>query len=177
MAESSFTTAFCATCRRTVYLGEQDTLICPVCAAPILGTIDEAGPSSDEAQVDYRENGSPLQRVLIVDDDEEIRDLLRLLFDCEGFGVVGEAEDGFRAVELARVLKPALVVLDYRMPRMNGAKTARRLREISPDVKIVAFSAVLDEKPPWADAFLNKERVGEIAPLLTRLVALEKEKA
>lgn len=134
------------------------------------------GDLSESSEVDLERNRSPLHRVLIVDDDEDMRHLLRLLFDGEGYGVVGEAEDGFRAVELARVLKPALVVLDYRMPKLDGAGAAVKLRELNPDVKILAFSAVLEDKPDWADAYLDKERIGEISPLLSKLMSLEKEK-
>jgi CheY-like chemotaxis protein len=60
-------------------------------------------------------------------------------------------------------------VLDYMMPRMNGAETAHLLKAMAPRSRIVAFSAVLTEKPEWADAFLDKARVKEIAPLLAVL--------
>ncbi|MGH2729633.1 MAG: response regulator transcription factor [Actinomycetota bacterium] len=108
--------------------------------------------------------------VLIVDDDDEIRHALRLLFEFEDFVVVGEARNGVEATPLALRLQPAFVVLDYMMPHMDGAKTAEVLRQIVPDARIVAFSAVLQTKPLWADAYLNKERITEIAPLIRALI-------
>jgi len=109
-------------------------------------------------------------KILIVDDDPEIRHLLVTLFEIDGFEVVGEAADGIEAVPLALKHEPDFVILDYRMPRMNGAKTAEVLRGIIPDAKIVAFSAMLEAKPAWADAFLNKEHIIEVAPLLSAFV-------
>lgn len=55
------------------------------------------------------------------------------------------------------------------MPRMNGEETARALRDTIPSAKLVAFSTILQEKPDWADAYLNKDRITQIAPLLTFL--------
>ena len=109
-------------------------------------------------------------KILIVDDDPEIRHVLRALFEFDGFEVVGTATDGVEALPLAIKHEPDFVVLDYRMPRMNGAKTAEILRGIVPNAKIVAFSGMLGEKPLWADAFLNKERISEVAPFLSAFV-------
>ena len=108
--------------------------------------------------------------VLIVDDDEEVRHVLRLMCEMEGFEVVGEATNGVEAVPIALNTQPAFVILDYLMPRRNGDVTATLLRSITPGIKIVAFSAVLDAKPDWSDSYLNKERISEIAPLLERLI-------
>ena len=120
--------------------------------------------------------GSSVERrptVLIVDDDDEIRDLLALLFEGEDFEIVGEASDGANAVAMAASQRPDFIVLDYMMPGMKGDETARLLRAIAPDSRIVAFSAVLTEKPEWADGFLDKSRVTEIAPLLGVLAERE----
>jgi DNA-binding NarL/FixJ family response regulator len=111
--------------------------------------------------------------VLIVDDDSEVRHALRLLFEFEDFSVVGEAANGVEAVAQALTLQPDFVVLDYLMPRMNGDATAELLRALAPQTRIVAFSAALDSQPEWADAFLNKERISDVAPLLTRLLQVE----
>ena len=108
--------------------------------------------------------------VLIVDDEIEIRHALRLMFEIEGFQVVGEAADGDTAIDLAIEYEPSFIVLDYSMPRMNGGDAAGRIRTVVPDTRIVAFSALLDSKPAWADAYLNKDRISEIAPLVERLL-------
>ena len=108
--------------------------------------------------------------ILIVDDDPDTRHILGTLFEVDEFDVVGEAADGVEAVPLALKHQPDFVILDYRMPRMNGAKTAEVIRGLCPNTRIVAFSAMLDVRPFWADAYLNKERIIEVAPLLSAFV-------
>jgi len=108
--------------------------------------------------------------ILIVDDDPEIRHALRLLFEFESFEVVAEATHGMEAIPIALKHQPDFVILDYLMPKLDGYKTAEILRGVAPEARIVAFSAVLDAKPNWADAYLNKDRIAEIAPLLASLV-------
>lgn len=110
--------------------------------------------------------------ILIVDDDPEIRHALRLLFEFESFEVVAEASNGMEAIPIALKHQPDFVILDYLMPKLDGYKTAEILRGVAPDARIVAFSAVLESKPSWADAYLNKDRIAEIAPLLASLVEM-----
>ena len=110
-------------------------------------------------------------RILIVDDDAELRHALGLMFDNEGYVVLPEAANGLEAITLVRLCRPDVVVLDYRMPHLNGDEAAALIRSIAPGVRIVAFSAILDHAPEWADAYLNKDRVAEIAPLIERLIA------
>jgi DNA-binding NarL/FixJ family response regulator len=111
-----------------------------------------------------------LAKVLIVDDDEEVRHVLRLMCELEHFEVVGEASNALEALSVAMNTQPDVVILDYFMPHVNGEGTAVLLRTICPDARIVAFSAVLDSKPDWCDSYLNKARVSEIVPLLERLL-------
>lgn len=113
---------------------------------------------------------APGTSVLIVDDDVEIRHVLRLLCETNDLEVVGEAENGVEAVTIALREQPDFVILDYMMPRLDGEGTAEILRTIAPEAKIVAFSAVLEEQPTWADAYLNKERVTELMPLLRSFI-------
>lgn len=108
--------------------------------------------------------------VLIVDDDEEIRHVLRLLCEADELEVVGEAENGVEAVPLALRHQPDFVILDYRLPRLDGEGAAEILRAVTPESKIVAFSALLDRQPAWADAYLNKDRIAELMPLLRSFV-------
>ncbi len=118
-----------------------------------------------------RRNDSQIRRtVLIVDDDDEIRHVLRVMCETEGYDVVGEAGSGVQAVPLALKHQPDFVILDYLMPHLDGEATATMLRIISPGARIVAFSAVLENKPYWSDSYLNKARVSEVAPLLERLI-------
>ncbi|MGH2753324.1 MAG: response regulator transcription factor [Actinomycetota bacterium] len=91
-------------------------------------------------------------KVLLVDDDKAIRSLLRIAFSVEdGVGEVREAVDGIDALALCETFEPDLVFLDYWMPSLDGASTARSIRTRYPHARIIAFSGVLDEKPEWAD--------------------------
>ena len=108
--------------------------------------------------------------VVVIDDDEEVRHALRLLFELDGFSVVGEATNGVAGLALARRHQPDFVILDPVMPRLGGNGTAAILRAVAPSSKIVAFAAALRARPEWADAFLIEDRVGEVAPLLTAVI-------
>jgi CheY-like chemotaxis protein len=108
--------------------------------------------------------------VLIVDDEEDVRHALRLLFEIEGFSVVGEAGDGIEALTLVLKRQPSCVLLDLQMPRLDGEQTATILRQIAPEVRIVAFSSFLRHKPDWADAFLNKECISDLPALVSDIL-------
>jgi chemotaxis response regulator CheB len=106
---------------------------------------------------------APRPTVLLVDDDASMRELLSTTFRIhEGFRIGGVAMDGFEGAMLAADIQPDVVVLDYFMPRWDGSKAAEFIRKHSPSSKIVAFSAVLDEPPEWADSFLVKDRIEEL---------------
>jgi DNA-binding NarL/FixJ family response regulator len=66
-------------------------------------------------------------RVLIADDQELVRTGFRLILETVGIDVVGEAENGRQAVEAARTLKPDVVLMDVRMPVMDGIEATRRI--------------------------------------------------
>lgn len=79
--------------------------------------------------------------IVLADDHQLIREGLRSLLEKQpGFVVVGEAETGRDAVRLARELKPDIVVMDVRMPDLNGMEAARQVRLEAPSTKIVALS-------------------------------------
>ena len=112
------------------------------------------------------------RRVLIVDDDPSVRQLLRIILEVEDFEVVGEANDGVEAVPQALLLQPDFVVLDQQMPNRDGAATAEMLRDSLPEAVIIACSAIVESKPAWADAFLAKQNMGDVAPLVQGLIDL-----
>ncbi len=81
-------------------------------------------------------------RVLVAEDEALIRlDLVELLTD-EGFEVIGQAADGEEAIRLARELQPDLVIMDVKMPKMDGITAAEAIAEerIAPIVMLTAFS-------------------------------------
>lgn len=82
-------------------------------------------------------------KILIVDDHAVVRRGLTMVLRLEpDFEVIGEAENGRVALELARQLNPDLVLLDFAMPEMDGAATARALQEALPNVKVLILSGV-----------------------------------
>ncbi|MCK4913776.1 MAG: response regulator transcription factor [Planctomycetes bacterium] len=86
-------------------------------------------------------------KTLIVDDHEIVRQAIAALLESEhGIEVVGEAQDGRKAVELAGLLKPDVVVMDITMPNLNGIEATRQIVREMPDTKIVALSAHCDRR-------------------------------
>jgi DNA-binding response OmpR family regulator len=83
------------------------------------------------------------RRILVVDDDPDIRGLLRELLDRRGFSVL-EAGDGQEALRVFFDDRPDLVVLDVQMPGLDGWKTLERIRELS-DVPVVMLTAKATE--------------------------------
>lgn len=87
-------------------------------------------------------NSADRRTILIVDDFDDTRLLLRTWLQKKGFEVV-EAENGFRAVAMARKMKPDLIIMDVEMPELDGLEATRRIRKLNgfADVPIVAVSA------------------------------------
>ena len=81
------------------------------------------------------------ETVLIVDDHPLTRDALGALLGRNGFSVLGGAEDGEEAIELARRLQPKLVLLDLSMPGLSGLEALSRIREAAPGCEVVVLTA------------------------------------
>ncbi|MDO5285362.1 MAG: response regulator [Actinomycetia bacterium] len=95
-----------------------------------------------QVPTDQTSSAAPRRRVLVAEDEALIRlDLVEFLTD-EGFEVVGQAGDGEEAVEFARSLKPDVVVMDVKMPRLDGISAAETIaaERIAPVVILTAFS-------------------------------------
>ncbi len=69
-----------------------------------------------------------MQKILIAEDDEAIRDLLKLYLESEGYQILS-AENGRQALEIVQAQRPALAILDIMMPEINGLDLTRHLRE------------------------------------------------
>jgi DNA-binding NarL/FixJ family response regulator len=81
------------------------------------------------------------KKVLIADDSQLVRQTIKnVLAARTDLAVCGEAVNGLEAVEKARTLKPDLVLLDFAMPKMNGAEAASVLKMTAPHVRIILFT-------------------------------------
>ena len=82
-------------------------------------------------------------RVVVADDVADVRWLVRAVLSADDrFEVVGEASDGREAVVVVGLTHPDVVVLDLRMPRMDGLEAATEIAHVSPDTKVVIYSEV-----------------------------------
>ncbi|MGW5334969.1 ANTAR domain-containing response regulator [Streptomyces bauhiniae] len=100
-------------------------------------------PQPADVSEDDKSHVPPLTtRVVIAEDEALIRLDLKEMLEEEGYTVVGEAGDGEQAVELAREHKPDLVILDVKMPKLDGISAAEKIAEesIAPVLMLTAFS-------------------------------------
>jgi len=103
-------------------------------------------------------------RVLLVDDQPLARTGLRRIIDSDSaFTVVGEAADGVEAVQRAAALRPDLVLMDIRMPILDGIEATRRILDAHDEVRVIVLTTfgvdeyVVDALRAGASAFLLKE--------------------
>jgi NarL family two-component system response regulator YdfI len=86
-------------------------------------------------------------RILIADDHLIVREGLRLIMDTEpGFELVGEASDGAEAVELATELQPDVILMDLRMPRVDGLTAIKRLQADHSEIAIVILTTFNEDE-------------------------------
>jgi len=85
-------------------------------------------------------------RILIADDHAVLRDGLKALVNAQpDMKVIGEAENVGFALQKTRELQPDVVVMDVSMPEMNGAQATQRLKQICPEIKVLALTAYEDQ--------------------------------
>jgi len=117
-----------------------------------------------------------LIKVLVVDDHELVRTgICRMLVDTPEIQVIGEAESGEQAIELARLHQPDVVLLDVNMPGIGGVETTRRLLQSVPSAKVLAVSGLSEE--PYPSLLLKAGASGYItkgAPLDEMVRAIRK---
>ncbi|WP_051795023.1 response regulator transcription factor [Streptomyces sp. NRRL S-87] len=118
----------------------------------------------------------PGPRVVIADDQELVRTGFRLILTARGIDVVGEAADGAAAVEEVRRLRPDVVLLDIRMPGMDGLEAARRILAEDPSCRVVMLTTFdLDQYvyaalAAGASGFLLKDVTSDHLAAAVRLV-------
>ncbi|MFB6616544.1 response regulator [Streptomyces sp. NPDC056367] len=119
---------------------------------------------------------APAPRVVIADDQELVRTGFRLILTARGIDVVGVAGDGVEAVGLVRRLRPDVVLLDIRMPNMDGLEAARRILAEAPGCRVIMLttfdldSYVYAALAAGASGFLLKDVTPEHLAAAVRLV-------
>lgn len=120
------------------------------------------------------ERARPVSRrpsVLIVDDEEVIRTVVRGLLEAEGYEEILEAADGESAIEVIHNSHPEIVILDYMMPRMDGQAVARCIRLLSPSSRVILFTGFLPRRPEWTDscdAYIEKTDIDALVSTVTK---------
>jgi len=101
--------------------------------------------------------------VAIADDHTFIREALRMMLDAEdSIRVVGEADNGRKAVEMAVAERPDVMLMDIGMPRMNGLEAARQIRQSAPGTRVVLLSAFGN------DNYINQTMLGDFDAYLLK---------
>ncbi len=114
-------------------------------------------------------------KVMIVDDQEVIREAFGMLLSAEpSVDLVGALADGESAIQMVPVLKPDVVIMDVKMPGLNGISAAQRIRELYPEVGIILLSAYDDSEyireflkdDPRGKSYLLKHTLGTMDELI-----------
>jgi two-component system, NarL family, response regulator DevR len=86
-------------------------------------------------------------KVMLVDDHEIVRQGLKALLEAEDdIEVVSEASNGREAVDMARSYRPSVIVMDVRMPDMNGVEACREIRDGDPDIQVIMLTSFSDDE-------------------------------
>ena len=109
------------------------------------GAVVEHQPGSSP-QVERDRSATPYRgpRVLIVEDEPMLRHALADMLEAKGIRVAGEARDGHEAVRLASELRPEVVLMDLRMPGMDGIEATRQIKTALPRIQVLVLSAYDD---------------------------------
>jgi two-component system, NarL family, response regulator LiaR len=99
-------------------------------------------------------------RVLVVDDYEPFRRLIRSMIQSSRSMIIGEASDGPEAVHKAALLQPDLILLDIALPKLNGVRTAEQIREVAPSSKILFLTQ--NDSPDVIQAALSTGALGYV---------------
>lgn len=85
-------------------------------------------------------------RILIAEDQQLVRQGLAALLKAEDIEIVGEAEDGEAAVDMARSQRPDIVLMDLSMPVLDGVEATRRIKRVAPQIKVLILTVANCER-------------------------------
>lgn len=86
-------------------------------------------------------------KVLLVDDQSLFREGLRTLLEVQGdFQIVGEAANGEEALRLTATMQPEVILMDLRMPIMDGVTATRRIRDLFPNIRVIVLTTFDDDE-------------------------------
>ena len=111
-------------------------------------------------------------KVMLVDDTEHVRRMLRNMLELDGFLVVGEAGNGPDAIASIDAAGPDVVVIDYKMPEVDGLETAARIRTKRPEQVMILYTAFVD---PDLEARAREVGVSVVLGKVEGLESLERE--
>lgn len=114
----------------------------------------------------------PPIKVMVVDDTDHVRRMLRNMLELDGFNVVSEAGSGLEAMEHIGAANPDVVVIDYKMPDVDGLETAARIREARPEQVMILYTAFVD---PELEAKARRVGVSVVLGKVEGLESLERE--
>ncbi len=87
----------------------------------------------------------PTPRVMIVDDEDALRSVLRRLLQRQGMDVCAEAGDGLEAVDVATTVRPDIILMDLRMPNLDGLAATKEIKALVPGVCVIMTTAYSDQ--------------------------------
>jgi DNA-binding NarL/FixJ family response regulator len=107
-------------------------------------------------------------KILLAEDHKVVREGTRKLLESQNdFEVIGEASDGIEAVDLAKKLKPELIIMDVSMPRLNGIEATKQIKALYPNIAVLVLTGYDDDEYVFAlleagaAGYLLKEASGE----------------
>ena len=91
-------------------------------------------------------SATPLTKILLVDDHMIMREGLQEVLERTGeFDIVGHADNGDTAVQMAQAVEPEVIIMDVLMPGMDGIEACRQIRETLPDTRVLILTAATEE--------------------------------
>jgi DNA-binding NarL/FixJ family response regulator len=118
-------------------------------------------------------------RILLVDDHAPVRQAMRnLLGTYEDLEIIGEAADGKEAIDIVEACQPDVILMDIRMPRMNGVEASSMIKKSWNEVVIIGLCMIEDRYSinafmrAGASAVISKDRLQDLRPTIERSCGL-----